>query len=389
MKRIFFILPLIVCGLSWIAPTSLWAATTQQVSGTVILAQEQQHFGNLFAFGNKLRLEGEVHGDVYVAANELVINGVVHGDVLGIARKITINGSVDGNIRVMAQGIELYGTIERNVSLLADQATVRDTATIKGTLTGIATNLTVLGSINDSLEGKYTNILIASDVGRNVDVTITNDFDSGLHVLATARINGDLQYTALQPAQVAKGAVITGNRNYNMMSAGNERLWFIDLGDSNWWLIRLGYFASVLLFTLLVWRLSNKRWHEVVESMLLQPRKSLWYGLLSFVFIPVVSLLLVLSLVGLPLGLVGFGLYLMMWYFYPAWACLYVTTLVGQRLKAVKALPIPWQIMLGLMIIIALTQLPFVGIFFSALMFILTTGALTDSWLRWMGVKKS
>ncbi len=388
MKRIFFILLLVVFSLSFASPILLRAATTKQTNGTVILAQEQRHFGNLFAFGWNLQLEGEVQGDLYVAANELVINGVVHGDILGVARKITVNGTVDGNIRLVTQQMEVYGTVERNVSLLADQATIRDTAIIKGTLTGVATNLIVLGTINDSIEGKYTNILLASTVGRDVDVTITNDFDSGLHVLATARIAGDLQYTALQPAQVAKGAVVSGSQNYNMLSAGNERLWFIDLGDSNWWLIRLGYFASLLLFTLLMWRFSDKRWHEVVESMLLQPRKSLWYGLLVFVFVPVVSLLLVVSLVGLPLGLVGLCLYTMMWYFYPAWGCLYLTTVLAQRVKAVKSLPIPWQVMLGLIIIIALAQLPFVGIFFSLLIFILTTGALTDSWLRWMGVKK-
>lgn len=388
MKRIFFILITITLCFGIIAPLATRAASLQQMSGTIIVASEQKHFGNLFAFGNSLRVEGEVYGDLYVAANELVINGTIHGDVLGLARQITINGTVEGDIRTVTQHIELYGTVERNISLVADQATVRDTAIVKGTLTGIATNLTVLGSIGDSIEGKYTNLLLASTVGRNVDVSITNDFDSGLHVLATARIAGDLQYTALQPALISDGAVISGYKNYSVLAAGNERLWFIDLGDSNWWLMRLAYFASLLLAALLIWRFSNKRWREVVESMIMQPRKDLWYGLLLLVFVPVGALICGISLVGLPLGLVALLLYAMGWYFYPVWACLYITTVLGQRVKSVKALPTAWQIILGLMIVIALGQLPFVGVFFAVLIGILTAGGLLDTWLRWWGAKK-
>jgi|GEM_PF-4289062 len=388
MKRIFFIPLLIISSVFFIVDSSVKAATSQSVTGDIILAQEQKYYGNLYVVGNSLRLEGEVMGDVYVAANELVINGVVHGDVLGVARVLTINGTVDGNVRVATQELEVYGTIERNMSLLADQATIRDTANIKGTVTGIATNLIVLGVVSDSIEGSYTNILLASTVGRNVNVKITNDFDTGLHVLATARIAGDLQYTALQPAKVAKGSVISGDTTYNMTAAGNEHLWSIDLGDSNWWLARLGYFASLLLVAILLWRLSDKRWREVGDIMILQPRKSLWYGLLFLVFAPVAALLLIVSLIGLPVGLVIAVFYGMAWYFFPAWTILYITNLMGQRVQAVKLLPVVWQMMLGLIIIIILGQLSFVGVFFSLLLFILTTGALIESWRRWLGAKK-
>jgi cytoskeletal protein CcmA (bactofilin family) len=301
----------------------------------------------------------------------------------------TLNGSVDGDVRLLAQSVELYGAVNHNVSFIADQTTIRDTAQITGSVTGVATNLTVLGPVAESIEGRYTNLLLASDVGKDVDVSISNDFNSGLHVLATARINGDVRYQALQPAQVAKGAVISGDQNYNLQSAGNERLWLINFGDSNWWLSRLAYFAALLLTALILWRLGNKRWHEVAESMLLRSRKSLWYGLLWLVFAPVAALILIVTLIGLPLGLVMTALYLASWYFYPAWTCLYVTSVLAIRSKSVKALPIPWQIMLGLIIIIALQQLPFVGPFFSLILYLLTVGALTDSWLRWLASKKS
>ncbi len=391
MKRIFFILLLTIFPLTGFVlhPVRTEAKATQQTSGTVVLSRLEKHFGTMYVTGNVIQIDGEVIGDLYVAANHIIMNGSVSGDIIGLARRATINGSVDGDVRLLAQSVELYGTVSHNISFIADQITIRDTAQVKGSITGLATNLTVLGPVAESIEGKYTNLLLASDVGKDVNVSINNDFNSGLHILATARINGDVRYQALQLAQIAKGAVISGNQNYDLLSAGNEHMWLINFGDSNWWLARLGYFASLLLTALILWRLGAKRWQEVADSMLSRSRKSLWYGLPWLVFAPLLALMLIITLIGLPLGLVLGALYLASWYFYPAWACLYVTTALGLRFKSVKDLPIPWQIMLGLIIIIILQQLPFVGWFFSSVLYLLTVGAIIESWLRWLASKKS
>lgn len=90
--------------------------------------------GDLYAFGEMVRIEGRVEGDLVAFAGEVEISGLVTGDALVGAGSTTISGQVDGDARVSTGQAMVRGPVGEDLLLGAGWATIASGARIGGDL---------------------------------------------------------------------------------------------------------------------------------------------------------------------------------------------------------------------------------------------------------------
>jgi hypothetical protein len=142
-------------------------------------------------------------------------------------------------------------------------------------------------------------VTVAGEIRQPLEV-VADTFE----ILPSARILGPLTYRGSSEARIADGAVVSGPITFNKIPERETRQ------------ARSFPAASTLLFSihllfagLLVVIFLPRVETSVVAALRAQPGRSLIAGFVLLVTVPVAALLLVLSVVGLPLGLAMGALY--------------------------------------------------------------------------------
>lgn len=223
------------------------------VGGTVVIVGTVD--GDLEAYAGSVRIEGEVTGDVDVFGGNVVIDGTVGGDVDAAAGNVVVGPDADigGPFSAAAGAVRIDGRIGGNTYLAAGAVTLGDSATIDG------------------------NLVYAVD-------TDGEFIDEGATVTGSVTRSDELQSGPLQ------GPIVP------------------------WWvLVIYGFLANFLFGAALVVLLPDFT-SRVVDRIVLDPLRSGGRGLLVGAAAAVVLVVLALTIVGIPLALLGAGLLvLVMW----------------------------------------------------------------------------
>ncbi|MBI5037609.1 MAG: polymer-forming cytoskeletal protein [Candidatus Kerfeldbacteria bacterium] len=343
----------LVMGIALLPQTSqaLSISTEEQIT----IAKDETIDDNLFAAGDQITINGTVNGDVYAFGSTITINGTVNGDVISGAGTLEINGPVAGNVRAGGQRISINAPVGKNVTVAGETITLDDEATIGWSIIAGGRTLQLNGPIggNVSLAGEA--VSISNTIGSNVDVTLG---EKGRITLGdSAVINGDFTYRGTQAANVSTAAVITGNTVHRQFNANLE--FDKDFFTRAWILSELiGLFGLLLVGTIVV-SIASERIESTMKRMQVEPVIIMLWGLLLFIAVPILSVIAMMTLIGLPLGLISLGCYLLAIYL----SKIFVGTLLGTWLlnRNGKTTPFIWRMMLGTLIVVALANIPTIG----------------------------
>lgn len=321
----------------------------------ITITADQTVDDNFFAAGDQITIDGTVNGDVYAFGNSVTINGTVNGDVISGATTLEINGAVAGNVRAGGQRISINAPVGKNVTVAGETITIDSEASVGWSIIAGGRTLKLDGPVggNVSLAGEA--ITITNTVGSSVDVTLG---EKGQVTLGdTAIIKGDFTYRGTKAATVAPTAVITGNTVHRQFDANIEfdkefftRAWI--LGSL------IGLFGLLLVGTILV-SVAHDRVESVIKRMHQEPIIVMLWGLLMLIIIPILSVIAMITLIGLPLGLISLGCYMLAMYL----AKIFVGTLLGTWIlnRGNRSVPLIWRMMLGTLLVVALSNIPGVG----------------------------
>ncbi|WP_251330446.1 bactofilin family protein [Haloplanus pelagicus] len=222
----------------------------------------------------------ETVGDVEAVAGTIVIRGTVTGDVAGTAGTIhvTESGRVGGSVEAAAGTVRIDGTVDGSVNVGAGSLDVTETARIGGDLDA--------GAGYASIDGR-----IGGDVSVGAETVVLGP---------NARVAGDFEYDAetltRDPGATVGGAVVE-NGTRGSASGGSGVL-----GSVVGAVYEL--LANLLLGVILL--LAFPDFSAGVASRVgAAPLRTGGAGLLTLVGVPLVLLLVAVTLVGLPLAVVG------------------------------------------------------------------------------------
>jgi hypothetical protein len=157
----------------------------------------------------------------------------------------------------------------------------------------------LLGPVGGKVTGNVGSLTINNRVGGDVDLTANE-----INLLSQARLQGDFRYSSREEATFAVGATVAGETERTeperFYPGDNIAAWL----SSGLFRLFCGLVAGLVLVLLIPRAVT-----AVADAARTTPVTSFLLGLVLIVLLPVLFTVLLITVVGAPIGLIGFLLY--------------------------------------------------------------------------------
>ena len=256
---------------------------------------------NVYATGGTIASAARIVGDLYAAGGTILVGGFVGGDLVVGGGTITVTGEVADDLRAGGGTVVVQGVVRGDVLVGGGQVHLAGSR-IGGDATVGGGTVRLDAPVEKNVKVGGGEVYLNSAIAGNVEV----DADK-LTLGPNARITGDLTYRASREVVLEEGSVVSGVTTFEPRE---------DRGSGAGVLLAI-FSVAALIFILmlglggLIFVLFFKRYaHEVVNNAFGGPLLELGRGLLVAVAMPILSILLLVTVIGLPLGLLGLTLYI-------------------------------------------------------------------------------
>lgn len=363
-------------------------AQSDQANGQAISLQRGEVVDkDYFASSGQVTLSGTVNGDAYVAGGNILVDGVVNGDLLVGGGNVNVTGTVANNIRVAGGNVTISAKVGKNVTAVGGSVEISNSADISGSLVVAGGNIQVLGPVGKEMNLAAGQATLGSSVGSGVYAAV-----SQLTLSPGAKINGDLTYVSRNRANISPEASVSGKVTQNLpppqptVPPGGLVAFFSGLFI---WFKVVSFIAALIVGALVLLLFPNFT-QETAGTLREKPWLSLGIGFLAMIVTPAVVVLLLLTVIGIPLGLIFLAVYLIGLYL----AKIFVAVVVGGLIMQALGNKDRWYLalILGLLIYYLLTLIPVAGWIVSLVVFAVGLGALavsTRDFYRQLSSKKA
>ena len=332
----------------------------------VTVANEEVIDSDLYVAGGTIIIDGTINGDLIAAGKTIRVNGPVNGSIIAAGGTVNINGEVTHAVRVLGETLNISGTIGRDLLVAGSEVSLASTAKIGSDL--------LLGAGTALIDG-----LIQGDINGGVE---------SLTIASTATIQGKLTYISEDEANIQSGAQIRGTITHQLpdvkerLAVGTHRLPNVGerlvTGIGLWGKV-IGFLMTLVLGIIIV-LLAPKRVKAVTESIRTRPWASLGWGAIILIFTPIAALIVCITIIGLPLGLIVLALYTIAIYLTQLFAGLLVGQLIIGTFRGVETrAALIGALALGLAILSLLRLIPYLNFFIGLATVLFGLGAILVS----------
>lgn len=347
-KKTFF--ALLVAGL--LVPVGVVLATS---ASNIVVPKDEVINDNFIRVGQLVEIDGTVNGDLVVAAQTLVLTGTVQGDVIAAAQSIRIRGPVAGNLRLAGENVEIDSTIGKNVTVFAGSIETGEETNIGWSLQAFGSNVLLRGAIAGNAHFYGGGATVRAIIKGNAN------FDLGpngtLTVSPPSSIGKNLTYKSNIPAMIDQDVVVGGAIEQLKPVAKEGQQYFpnIDL------FLKMVSIFGALVVGLLILSFAPKTADRIAVFMKERPGASFGWGVIVLIVTPMVALLLLITIIGIPLTIIGLVLYFILLYATKVFMGLFIGKWFLGLFRRGKPAPLLWTMILGVILYSLLTWIPFVG----------------------------
>lgn len=333
--------------------------------------------GPIFYGGKIVKIDGNIDGTAFIAAQEIRINGEINGDLIAAAQQIIISGKVEGNTYSASQDLLISGTIKGDALGFAQKTETSREALIQRDALMAAEKIVHQGEINRQLLAFGNEIRIDGKVSDDIKLGVEN-----LTILDKAEVGGNLLYASENKALLSSKAQVKGRTNWEKVALSQYReVNKKEEYQDNIMGIIIGLAGALLIWFLIrIWR--PRLWTETIKPIKEQPIKTLGLGALALILTPIVAIIFMVTVIGMPLGIIlalVYGVFLYL-------AKIVVAVFLGYSLARYFSWPElhkgVWLTLLGLSLLALLTKLPYVGFLTQILIIFAGLGALIMYYLK-------
>ncbi len=334
--------------------------------------------GNVFVAGGTLTVRDPVAGDLFAAGGSVDVDAAVGGDALAGAGKLQLGGNVGESIYAAAGQVTIAGKVGRHVRAAGGQVVVEPEAEVLGNVSVAAGQVRLLGAVRGDVLVAGGRLWIDAVVGGDVLAS------TGLVELGpNARIAGKLRH---------RGGLV--QRDPTAQVAGGIESWLVgwELADAEdasptaagrtaapptaiaWpWTLALVLLAAMQLAALPALQAG------VGRTLRQRPGLSVLLGVAWLVCAPLALLLLLLTVIGIPITLLGAVLYIALL------PLAYVSTAIAlgdwalQAWRSAAVARWAWRVAAAAIVLVLLSQttrVPWLGTVVLALAVLAGLGAL-------------
>lgn len=277
--------------------------------------------GNVYIFGNNVKITGQIAGNLYVCGNNVTVeDAYIQSSAYIVAQKITFGGIAS----------DLYATCN-SLEIPSDCGVYRD--------------------LRVGCNTAYITGIIGKDAFISTEA-LSLEKDGNI-----ATIYGNLNYSSNSEINIPSGSV-EGKVNYSK-SVQNEIS--ISKKITNY----LFEAACAIVFTLVIYLialwLAPKTIESIKDTLSKHWLPSFGIGLLALILIPIISIILMISIIGVPLAFVLLVLYGLLLSISISVLSISLTKIIANKFNINKKLMNVLILILVSLVIWALKLIPFVG----------------------------
>ena len=375
MKKLIMALAMaliIVPGISLAA--TMQAATSEEGSLTVSTQAK-----NVYLAGNAVNFAGKTAEDLAAVGNTISVAGDVKSSLMVAGNTVTVSGPVGQSARVAGANITIQNTVGSDL-LAAGASVVIDKNSVIGDDLYVASGtLDLFGTVNGNVYATGSKININGTVNGNVIIK-----DAETVILGDqAIVGGDLNYSSNKLANINAEAKIGGETNFNMLATPNvdKNLIFGLISTFSVMMILGSFFVLWLLIVLL-----PKMMTKFVEDSAVDAWKKIGIAFIALVVTPVAAITLMISVIGLPIGLLLMGVYTLVLGFAKLVAPVYVGSYLFKMLSKDKKLKVTLlTVLVGVLASGCIMLVPFVGSTVLFIIFLMSLGQVVlcvNNWFK-------
>ena len=309
---------------------------------------------DLFLLQDSVKIEQPVLGDALLAGSEVTVDAEVAQDLLIMGQGVTVASPVLGDVRALAGDIMLNGRIGGNATIMAGSVAVGKLGSIVGNLTVWSATLDIQGDVAGNVSFRGSSLTLGGRVNGDVETGEIKE----IHWQPGARILGDLKYQATRPLNLPVD-LVAGNIIYE--PATSSAL----LPGAISWFWELVWFFAAIAFGLIMINFFARPIREINILMVQKPVKIVFLGLAAIIFLPIIGVLLMLTFIGIPLGLITLSAWLLLMYVAPLlvaiiYGKIFLYTFLKNR-ESVKNISAIWFLVIGLVILKIIFLVPWLG----------------------------
>ena len=345
-------------------PSGAEAAVIELDRDTYVLPAGQTIENDLIVAGEIVRIEGTVAGDLIVAARLVEVSGSVEGDILGFAEEIDVTGTVKGNVRTASRSLDIEGLVERNVTAAGEILRVGSGAQVRGSFTAAGREAILEAPVERDLIVAAQTHRIDSRIGGSA-LLVGDELSIG----DGADIAGTIQFYGGREPEVSPTAKLASPVSFEQIEEDDQ-------GSRLSWLGHFLFFwAAAFVLGAAFVLLSPGAAEAITAVHMPQHGKSLLVGLLAIGGVAALAFGLMITLVGLPLGMVTLFFWLLGLYVAQVYAGLYIgREILGRPMDRSQLLV---RLAVGLLAIHIGKSIPYVGHLVTIAVALWGFGALT------------
>ena len=246
---------------------------------------EKKLDSSLFVAGKEIEVKSEVDGSSFIAGQEIELSSS-QDEIFAAGQKINIKNAKAKDAFVAGQNIKIESSEIRDLFVVGSTVTI---------------NSEIARNVYIGADKIKINSVINGDVYLSADK---------IEIGKNAEIRGTLTYPKKSKTKISKAAIIENKKQYKTYSTSKKREIQSKIIDT------ITSLLSILLIAILLLWLYSK-FYTNIEKLEFDTEtivKSVATGLLILIIVPIISILLLISTIGLPLSLIILVIYAIMIY---------------------------------------------------------------------------
>lgn len=320
---------------------------------------------NYLAFNEDVNISKEVLGDIYSAGKKISVKDNVTGDVIALGESIDITSKeLSGNIRCGAQTLNINSKNVKNITSFGQNINIEKETTAKAVYVS-GENINFKGNCQGFYATGNT-IIINGKVNGDVNVTCDE-----LIIADNGEITGNIKVYSPKEPIVNSNVTMDDIQYTKIENSTNENKLKAFLG--------LGTILSILgslIFGIVLYSIFKKFFIKSDDLLVKEPLPIVLGGIASFILVPIASLLLFLTIIALPIGVISLIMYFIVIYLSPV-----IMGIVLGRLILKNKNPY-LQLLVGILIVRLLSLLPMIGGFVWVVSGMITQGLIAYSFCQ-------
>ena len=337
------------------------------------IGKDEKIVNDVYIAGGGVTSAGNVNGDLITAGGNVVISGDVSMDIFAGGGNISILSNVGDDVRVGGGTVVIAGRVGGDLLIGGGNVNISGPGVGGDAVMG-GGNVRIGAPVAGNLLAGGGNIYINAPIGGDVKIDAQK-----VTLGKNAVITGNLTYKATEEMVKESGAVVKGKVDFQKRTtrAAPVKVFAGIISAFILW-----KFLALLACALTVGLVLRRYSREIVELAVKRPWFEMGRGVLFMILTPLLSIILLVTLVGIPFGIAGILGFILVMIF--AW--IMTPVILGSviyRYFSKEELEISWKtILLGVFIYALLGLVPIIGGLAQALLIFLTLGAMTAFKLR-------